>query len=244
MGTGQLLKHTLGTERLMRAVEATSPTLLGRLRQRTMTNTPHLSQWFLNSFHGRNLTAAERAALAAEGKVNPSFIGPKLPHDPSSPDFIGPSLPQGKDMYNRLHNSMLAEGGLGGNWELNNVMRDLKYKYTPKPWVPSTSVPKTIPGELLHGLRYGKHQVSELARRTGLALRRNPRTTAGVIGMPLNLMGHSGWDVENELQQQSQPPVSPMPDNLPVSSNLSSLVNGLSSGSQMPVAHQLSGLYR
>jgi hypothetical protein len=218
LGTGQLLKYTLGPERLMRAVEATSPTLLGRLRQRTITNTPHLSQWFLNSFHGRNLTAAERAALASEGP--------------------------GGVTYNRLHNSMLANGGLGGNWELNNTMRDLKYKYTPKPWVPSTSVPKTIPGELLHGLRYGQHQVGELASRTGLALRRNPRATAGVIGMPLNLMGHSGWDVENELQQQSQPPVSPMPDNLPVSSNLSSLVNGLSSGSQMPVAYQLSGLYR
>lgn len=213
-GMGDIAANTIGRSRLLRAIEPTAPSMLGRARQRYITNTPNISQWLLNHV-GRNLKGPER-------------------------DEVTSLMASGGEQA--VKDRFLNQPDLKGNRGLLNVIRDEKYKFVPRPWDPTTSVPKSIPGELLHTTKWLGHGVSENARRLALLARRSPNMTMSLAGMPLSTMG-GGFDRENMLSAaaQTQPQNEAPNDTIP--NSLQSLLNNVSSNKQMPVASQLRGLY-
>ena len=218
-GMGGMLSGTIGKARMLRAIRPAGPGVLAKLRQGTITNTPNISQWFMNHL-GRNLDKTEMAAFQ-----NPATRDALLQRFKDDPSI------------------------LGGNYHLKNLLRDEKFKFVPKPWVPTTSVPKTIPGELMHGMNFLGHHAGENARRMALMARRNPRMTAWAAGMPMSLMGNA-FDQENATRLAGQTATAGTPgpfsaQGLPVSGALDTLMNNFSSkrNNTMPVLGQLSNTY-
>lgn len=140
--------------------------------------------------------------------------------------------------YQTLRNTM------GGNRNLEDAMRNLKFQHVPRPFVPGTT-PSTLLGEAALAGRRGAHGVSELGRRGYNFVRRHPFISATVAGTPLAGLGtmrddskYREWLAQNGPMQAD---ATHGPWRMPLSSQLALMLSNAGSGGQPAVAAQIRG---
>lgn len=141
--------------------------------------------------------------------------------------------------FNRLYNT------LGGNRNLLDQMRDLKWKYNYTPFR-SSHVPGSLAGEAFLASRRGLHALGEAGKATGHMGMKYPMLTGTLAGIPLSTLG-SARDEAKYLDLLDQTsgimPQAPNygPYRLPLSSQLASMVSNVGSGGSPAVAAQTMG---
>jgi len=137
------------------------------------------------------------------------------------------------------------KGTLGGDRHLIDKMRDLKYQYNPRAYVPGRT-PTTLGGEAMQAGGRALHGVNETARRGYNFVRRNPYGSATVAGLPLASMGTlRDEDKYREYLANNKPLLANEnhgPWNMPLSSQLAAILsNAGGGGSGGALSGQLKG---
>ena len=224
-GLAPLAGKAIGATRLQRAI------IPGTLREKFITNTPHLSQWMLDNMHGaRGLTAVEKQMLKNPATRKQTFEA-LYNSSPYSPLGLRASVTSG---------GSLSAKGLGGNAELVNTMRDLKHPYIPHKFV-AGKIPTTLPGEAVLAARRVGHAGVEGTRWTAALARRWPNMTMSLAGAPLANYGNARDTVQREAMDAAMKAdlETGGGTNLPVSSNLQQLLYGATTPGHAAITSQL-----
>ena len=134
---------------------------------------------------------------------------------------------------------------LGGNRQLVDKMRDLRFQHVPRPFVPGTT-PTTLLGEAGLAGRKAVHGVKELGRRSYNFVRRHPYISSTVAGTPLAGLGtmrddskYRDWLNKNGPMQANPPQHGDW--RLPISSQLALMLSNVGSNGQPAVSRQIQG---
>jgi len=135
-------------------------------------------------------------------------------------------------------------GTLGGDRHLIDKMRDLKFQYTPRAYVPGRT-PTTLLGEAAQAGGRALHGARELGRRGYTFIRRHPYISSTAAGLPLASMGtmrddskYRDWMTSNSPLQASE---THGPWHMPLSSQLAAILSNAGGAGAPAVARQIQG---
>jgi len=134
---------------------------------------------------------------------------------------------------------------LGGNRNLEDTMRNLKFQFTPKSYVPGAT-PTTLLGEAAQAGGRALHGTKELGRRGYNFIRRHPYMSSTAAGLPLASLGTLRDEDKYRDWLAHNGPLAPRPPEhgawrLPLSSQLAAMLSNAGSGGVPAVAGQIQG---